>query len=117
VLWQLNQIALFRYSALTFNAHRIHYDVDYARDVEGYPGLVVHGPLLATLLMGLAVQEGRRLSAFEYLARSPAFLPEPLTTNLREDPGPVAATKLWVAGPDGRVVMEGTATYRERVDS
>ena len=46
--------SLFRYSALTFNGHRIHYDVDYCRDVEGYPGLVVHGPLLATLLMDLA---------------------------------------------------------------
>src|SRR3546814_3294494 len=44
-------VLLFRYSALTFNAHRIHYDRDYARDVEGYAGLVVHGPLIATLLM------------------------------------------------------------------
>lgn len=45
---------LFRYSALTFNSHRIHYDVDYARDVEGYEGLVFHGPLTATLLVDLA---------------------------------------------------------------
>jgi hydroxyacyl-ACP dehydratase HTD2-like protein with hotdog domain len=46
-------VMLFRYSALTFNGHRIHYDADYCRQVEGYPGLVVHGPLIATLLLGL----------------------------------------------------------------
>ena len=44
-------VLLFRYSALTFNGHRIHYDMPYVRDVEGYPGLIVHGPLTATLLM------------------------------------------------------------------
>src|SRR6185312_10792579 len=48
-----DDVLLFRYSALTFNAHRIHYDRRYATGVEGYPGLVVHGPLIATLLMDL----------------------------------------------------------------
>ena len=50
---QPDDVLLFRYSALTFNAHRIHYDRRYATEVEGYPGLVVHGPLIATLLMDL----------------------------------------------------------------
>lgn len=66
---------LFRFSALTFNAHRIHYDRDYARDVEGYAGLVVHGPLLATLLMDLVLREqpGFVPRAFEFRARAPLF--------------------------------------------
>jgi 3-methylfumaryl-CoA hydratase len=65
---------LFRFSALTFNAHRIHYDRDYARDVEGYPGLVVHGPLTAMLLAGLAQREsGRPLAAFSFRGQAPLF--------------------------------------------
>jgi len=66
---------LFRYSALTFNGHRIHYDADFCRDVEGYPDLVVHGPLLATLLAGLAEENlpGGGLKTFAYRAVSPVF--------------------------------------------
>ena len=66
---------LFRFSALTFNAHRIHYDRDYARDVEHYPGLVVHGPLLAMLLVddAQARNPGRRVTRFDFRARSPVF--------------------------------------------
>jgi 3-methylfumaryl-CoA hydratase len=68
-------VQLFRFSALTFNAHRIHYDRDYARNVEGYPGLVVHGPLVATLLMDhfLRHSGGRRVSAFSFRAERPLF--------------------------------------------
>jgi 3-methylfumaryl-CoA hydratase len=67
-------VQLFRFSALTFNAHRIHYDRDYAR-IEGYPGLVVHGPLVATLLMDhfLRHSGGRRVSAFSFRAERPLF--------------------------------------------
>ena len=54
------EVMLFRYSALTFNGHRIHYDVDYARNVEGYEGLVFHGPLTATLLIDLALRQNRQ---------------------------------------------------------
>lgn len=65
---------LFRYSALTFNTHRIHYDLPYATEVEGYPGLVVHGPLTATLLADLAEAErGVPLSHFEFRATAPTF--------------------------------------------
>lgn len=65
---------LFRYSALTFNTHRIHYDLPYVTDVEGYPGLVVHGPLTATLLAHLAEERlGSPLSRFEFRATSPTF--------------------------------------------
>lgn len=66
---------LFRYSSLTFNSHRIHYDKPYAMQEEGYPGLVVHGPLMATLLLNLvASQLGvNKLSHFSFRGQSPAF--------------------------------------------
>jgi 3-methylfumaryl-CoA hydratase len=76
-----DEAALFRYSALTFNAHRIHYDLPYAHEREGYPGLVVHGPLLATLLADhwLRGAPGARLSSFSFRAERPAFCGQPIT--------------------------------------
>ena len=94
---------LFRYSALTCNGHRIHYDIDYARHVEGYSGLVVHGPLLAQLLMHLAQEKLGGLSTFSFRATAPLFLDE--TAELCWKDG-----SLWVRGPDGRLCMEATAT-------
>jgi len=93
---------LFRYSALTFNGHRIHYDLDYARDVEGYAGLVVHGPLLAQLLMLKAEAELGPLTTFSFRATAPLmhFEAATLCRNGRD---------LWVAGPDGRQCMVATA--------
>lgn len=64
-------VQLFRYSALTGNGHRIHYDLDYVREVEGYPGLIVHGPLQATWLAGLL--SDRALKSFEFRGQRPAF--------------------------------------------
>jgi 3-methylfumaryl-CoA hydratase len=71
---------LFRYSALTYNAHRIHYDAPYATGVEGYPGLVVQGPLIATLLLDLCAREfgADALVRFNFRARAPAFCGEAL---------------------------------------
>ena len=69
-------VMLYRYSAATFNGHRIHYDADYCREVEGYPGLVVHGPLIATLLLNLMEQQvapGRAIATFEFRAMQPTF--------------------------------------------
>jgi 3-methylfumaryl-CoA hydratase len=108
--WSLDSTALFRYSALTFNSHRIHYDADYARDDEGYPGLVIHGPLLATLLMDLARDDGGELASFTYRARSPLFLPEEFTTNARRDG---RGAVLWAASAEGHLAMDATATYKE----
>ena len=69
-----DDVLLFRYSALTFNAHRIHYDRKYASEVEGYPGLVVHGPLIATLLMDLLGQHtDRTVKRFSFKAVRPIF--------------------------------------------
>lgn len=71
---------LFRYSALTFNGHRIHYDVDYCREREGYQNLVIHGPLNATILAGYAEEiSGCRLSSFSYRGLSPALLGNSIT--------------------------------------
>lgn len=94
---------LFRYSALTFNGHRIHYDLDYARDVEGYAGLVVHGPLLAQLLMLFAEQLLGPLSAFSFRATSALTHAEPATLCRN-------GQDLWVRGPDGRQSMQARAS-------
>ena len=70
-----NPALLFRYSALTFNTHRIHYDYDYATEIEGYPALVVHGPLMASLLLRFANDHasGRKVHKFEFRGLAPAF--------------------------------------------
>lgn len=93
---------LFRYSALTFNGHRIHYDLDYARDVEGYGGLVVHGPLLAQLLMLFAVDLIGPLASFSFRATSPLMHFETAQLCRR-------GANMWVRGPDGRQCMQAVA--------
>jgi len=95
---------LFRYSALTFNGHRIHYDLDYARDVEGYDGLVTHGPLLAQLLMLLAERELGGLGAFSFRATAPLMHHEAAQLCWKAD------GTLWVRGPDGRLCMTASAS-------
>ncbi len=95
---------LFRYSALTFNGHRIHYDLDYARDVEGYAGLVTHGPLLAQLLMLMAERQQGPLKAFSFRAASPVMHFETVDTCWKAD------GTMWVRGPDGRLCVEAEAT-------
>lgn len=97
-----NTTLLFRYSALTFNGHRIHYDLDYARDVEGYAGLVVHGPLLAQLLMLFATEIMGPLSQFSFRASSPLMHFETAILCRKGD-------ILWIRGPDGRQVMQAVA--------
>lgn len=100
-------VLLFRYSALIFYGHRIHYDADYTRDVEGYPGLVVHGPLTATLLIDFGMQHaaGRRLSAIDIRAMSPLFAPEPFFLEGREDGNTLS---LWARKTDGTLAMTVT---------
>ncbi|WP_170406377.1 FAS1-like dehydratase domain-containing protein [Ruegeria arenilitoris] len=98
---------LFRYSALTFNGHRIHYDLDYARDVEGYAGLVVHGPLLAQHLMLLATDLMGPLAEFSFRASSPLMHFEPATLCRN-------GNDLWVRGPDGRQCMQAVALPRSQ---
>ena len=99
---------LFRYSALTFNSHRIHYDARYAVEVERYRGLVVHGPLTATLLLDLAARElgDNRLTRFGFRGMSPAFADEALHLVGRREG---ARLTLAALGSDGREVMRADA--------
>ncbi|WP_246797605.1 FAS1-like dehydratase domain-containing protein [Burkholderia perseverans] len=101
---------LFRYSALTFNGHRIHYDRDYARQVEGYPDLVVHGPLVATLLLDAAARfaPGMRVAEYVYQAVHPSFAGHPLALcGRRADDG--CAFDLWAHDHEGRLTMSARA--------
>ena len=105
-----NEVMLFRYSALTFNGHRIHYDAPYAKEVEGYPGLVVHGPLLATLMVDLVARELRSESveAFEFTARQAVTLPATITINGKREGKTVS---LWIEN-QGAAAVTGKATLR-----
>ena len=106
-----SHMLLFRFSALTFNSHRIHYDADYVRDVEGYPDLLVHGPLLALLLLG-HLAESRpdvTIRRFRYRAVAPLFVARPLTLCGR--PAGDGEASLWVVGDDGALAMQAEATF------
>ncbi|MFK7751727.1 MAG: MaoC family dehydratase N-terminal domain-containing protein [Sedimentitalea sp.] len=108
----VNQALLFRYSAITFNAHRIHYDMPYASEVERYPGLVVHGPMQATLLMQMATQaKGRAPDSFEFRAVHPMFHFDDL--RLLATPGEDGALALCTASPDGHQGLQATAKWEE----
>ncbi len=102
---------LFRYSALTFNSHRIHYDREYATGEELYPGLVVHGPLMATLLLDHCARKfgPDALSTFSYKGVSPAFAGQPLHLVGRGE----TDLDLRVIGADGRTVVDAKAARRQ----
>jgi 3-methylfumaryl-CoA hydratase len=102
-------VLLFRYSALTFNGHRIHYDRTYVTEVENYPGLIVHGPLIATLLLDLVRRSlpEARLARYAYRAMSPLFDIAPFTVNGTREGNELS---LWAANPDGGLAMRATAT-------
>ena len=105
-----DDVLLFRYSALTFNSHRIHYDRRYVTEVEGYPGLVVHGPLLATLLADLLRRQlpDAALRRFEFRAMAPLFDVAPFDVCGRPEGNGQAS--LWAQGPDSALAMRATAT-------
>ena len=102
-------VLLFRYSALTFNGHRIHYDQPYATGVEGYPGLVVHGPLLATLLMDLLRrQTDAPVAEFAFRALATITDTDDFSVHgARRDDGSI---RLWARRADGALAMDATAT-------
>jgi len=106
-------VLLFRYSAVTFNGHRIHYDHPYATGAEGYPGLVVHGPLVATLLVDLLRRNrpGAVLATFSFRARRPLFDTAPFTLCGLPDEGARSA-RLWTRDADGALTMDATASWR-----
>ncbi|MGG7564778.1 FAS1-like dehydratase domain-containing protein [Rhodovulum sp. DZ06] len=100
---------LFRYSALTFNGHRIHYDLAHATKTEGYGGLVVHGPMLAQLMADLAREcSGRALAEFSFRGVSPVIHTQPFEVcGAPEGDG----AKLWIRAPGGRLAMKGEARF------
>jgi 3-methylfumaryl-CoA hydratase len=105
---QPDPVLLMRYSALTFNGHRIHYDRPYATQEEGYPGLVVHGPLIATLLMEelRRTHPERTIRSFEFKAVSPLFDTAPFAVNGKLEGG---TAHLWARGPEGQLAMQASA--------
>lgn len=107
-----SETLLFRYSALTFNSHRIHYDRPYAEQEEGYPGLVVQGPLMATLLLQLAASQldGNRLSRFSFRGQAPAFANRALHLVGRRKGENI---DLAVLGSDGKAVMAAEAAIQQ----
>ena len=108
-----DDVLLFRYSALTFNGHRIHYDRQYVTEVEGYPGLIVHGPLIATLLLDLLRRElpAAEVASFRFKAVRPTFDLHPFQVNgqLQADGKTV---KLWAQDHEGWLTMDAVATLR-----
>jgi len=105
-------VLLFRYSALTFNGHRIHYDRSYVTGVEGYPGLVVHGPLIATLLVDLARRErpDATLRSFSFRAVRPTFDLHPFRVNGKPSADGKGA-QLWAQDHEGWLTMQAEAQF------
>ena len=106
-----DEVQLFRYSALTFNGHRIHYDRTYAREIEGYPDLVVHGPLISTLLLDLVPRAlpGATVREYAYRAVRPTFLGNTFSVcgRVAEDGKTI---DLWAKDHDGWLTMSARAT-------
>ena len=104
-------VLLFRYSALTFNGHRIHYDRQYATEVEGYPGLIVHGPLIATLLLDLLRRElpHAQITGFAFKAVRPTFDLHPFSVHGKPS-ADGRSVELWAQDHEGWLTMQGTAT-------
>ncbi|MGE0768291.1 MAG: MaoC family dehydratase N-terminal domain-containing protein [Hyphomicrobiaceae bacterium] len=105
-------VSLFRFSAITFNPHRIHYDKPYAMGVEGYPGLVVHGPYSQHCLSDFIrdMNPGRRMATFQMRARAPLFEDDPFDLVGRPSQDGRGA-EVWALTPSGTVAMQATATF------
>ena len=103
-------VLLFRYSALTFNGHRIHYDRQYVTEVEGYPGLIVHGPLIATLLVDLVRRHapGAFIQTFNFKALRPTFDLHPFRLN-GQPSADGKHVRLWAQDHEGWLTMQGSA--------
>ena len=112
--WVPDDVLLFRYSALTFNGHRIHYDRRYVTQVEGYPGLIVHGPMVATLMLDLLRHQRpeAELASYEFRAVSPLFDIHPFF--VCGEPQPDGhSVRLWAKDHEGNLAMEATAILKK----
>jgi 3-methylfumaryl-CoA hydratase len=103
-------VLLFRYSALTFNGHRIHYDRDYVTKVEGYPGLIFHGPLQAAFIVELAAKlhNGTPPKKLSYRGLQPLFEGSEFSVNANDG---ASGLEVWTANAEGQPTMKGTATW------
>ena len=108
-----DDVLLFRYSALTFNGHRIHYDRKYVTEVEGYPGLIVHGPLIATLLLDLLRRErpDAEVASFRFKAVRPTFDLHPFQVQGQPE-ADGGSVRLWASDHEGFLTMDATAVLR-----
>ena len=106
-----SSVLLFRYSALTMNSHRIHYDKDYVRDVEGYPGLLVHGPLTMTLMLDLFRRENpdAKMKTLDLRAISPIY--DTTDFSVCGAPGEDGNCNLWAVTADGALAMSADVTF------
>ena len=105
-------VMLFRYSALTFNPHRIHYDQPYVTGEEGYPGLVVHGPLIATLMVDLCRRSrpDAEIKEFSFRALSPLFVDRAMTLGGAPSENGLSAT-VWAANDKGGLASQGEVKF------
>ncbi|MBL0420247.1 MaoC family dehydratase N-terminal domain-containing protein [Ramlibacter sp. AW1] len=110
---EADDVLLFRYSALTFNGHRIHYDRRYVTEVEGYPGLIVHGPLIATLLMDLLRREmpEAEVASFRFKAVRPVFDLHAFHVN-GQPAADGRSVRLFASDHEGWLAMDATAVLR-----
>jgi 3-methylfumaryl-CoA hydratase len=111
--WVPDDVLLFRYSALTFNGHRIHYDRRYVTEVEGYPGLIVHGPLIATLLLDLLRHQHpeAEVAGYSFRAMRPIFDINPFAV-CGEPQSDGKAVHLWAKDHEGWLAMDATAVIK-----
>lgn len=111
-VWQPDEVMLFRYSALTYNGHRIHYDHRYVTEIEGYPGLIVHGPLLATLMLNLLrdAEKSELIERFAFRALRPVFVNRALRAVVLQDNA--LERTLGIVDADDRLAMTGVANLR-----
>jgi 3-methylfumaryl-CoA hydratase len=111
----LDPVLVFRYSALTFNGHRIHYDLPYTREVEGYPGLLMNGGLTALLLIETARPHlPRPIAGYAARASSPIFVGQRVTFNGRLTPD---GAQLWASGPGGGLAYQVELTLADRAQA
>ena len=108
-----SSVMLFRYSALTMNSHKIHYDKDYVRDVEGYAGLLVHGPLTMTLMLDLFRREKPdvKIDYFDLRAVAPVY--DTMDFSVHGAPADDGSCKLWAMTGEGALAMTADITYRD----
>jgi len=106
--WMPGPVQLFRFSAVTFNSHRIHYDLPYAQNEEGYPGLVVHGPFTAVKLLDYACRKANRVaSQFSFRGVAPLFMPQPIYLSAGDGPDEYVATRC-----DGVTAMTAKVEFK-----